>query len=78
MPQNPKETQYRLPHLAWWKGQLGSHTLADVTPAMISECKERITNGMRTDGSMFVTVKGELTGQWNGAHLQRWYVTLPP
>lgn len=59
MPQNPKEAQYRLPHLAWWKGQLGSHTLADVTPAMISECKERIASGMQTDGSMFVTVKGE-------------------
>lgn len=59
MPHKPKEAPYRLPQLAWWKGQLGSHTLADVSPALISECKERIASGMLADSGMFVIVNGE-------------------
>lgn len=28
--------------LAWWKDQLGAYVLADVTPALISQCREKL------------------------------------
>ena len=29
----------------WWKDELGAYTLADVTPALIAECRDRLLAG---------------------------------
>lgn len=28
--------------LAWWQGEIGAYTLADITPALISKCREKL------------------------------------
>ena len=38
-PRNAKNTAF---HLRWWKEQLGPRALADVTPAAIVECRDRL------------------------------------
>ncbi len=32
------------PQLDWWKGQLGRYMLADITPAMIVDCRDKLLN----------------------------------
>jgi integrase len=31
--------------LLWWKSKLGHHTLADITPALITECRDELSRG---------------------------------
>jgi len=31
--------------MKWWGAEIGEHTLADVTPAMIAECRDKLTKG---------------------------------
>ena len=38
------------PQLEWWKAQLGAYTLADVTPAMIAECRDRLADDPQKPG----------------------------
>ena len=49
-PTIPKEWIHRQKHLEWWKGHIGAYTLADVTPALITECKGRLLAGTMADG----------------------------
>ena len=37
-------------HLQWWKGQIGAYTLADITPALIVECRDRLARGHTNRG----------------------------
>lgn len=30
------------PHYAWWKAKLGAYTLADVTPTLLAECRDKL------------------------------------
>jgi integrase len=32
------------PHLLWWKAQIGSYLLKDVTPPMVAECRDKLLN----------------------------------
>jgi hypothetical protein len=34
--------------LDWWKDEIGAHTLADITPAKISECRDELLKGVTT------------------------------
>ena len=54
LPQNHKKARDCLPHLIWWKNAIGSHTLADVTPALIAECRDKLAGA--------VTVRGKPRG----------------
>lgn len=49
-PTIPKEWKHRQAHLEWWKGHIGAYTLADVSPALITECKARLQAGALADG----------------------------
>ncbi len=37
--------------LDWWKAEIGSHTLADTTPALIGECRDRLLEGITKRGT---------------------------
>jgi len=37
MPQKPRSAKQQTRQLEWWKGRIGRHSLADVTPALIVE-----------------------------------------
>ena len=37
--------------LDWWKDEIGAHTLADVSPSKISECRDRLLNGITRRGT---------------------------
>jgi integrase len=37
--------------LDWWKDEIGAHTLADITPAKISECRDELLKGVTTRGT---------------------------
>lgn len=39
------------PQLAWWKEQLGTYLLADVTPALIAEARDRLYQRANRDGT---------------------------
>jgi len=52
LPQNHKKARDCLLHLVWWKDAIGSHTLADVTPALIAECRDKLAGA--------ITVRGKL------------------
>ena len=52
MPHKPKSAKDQTRHLDWWKAQLGSYTLADVTPSMLAEYRDKLASGMLEDGSM--------------------------
>lgn len=39
LPTKPKNASNAKQHLTWWKATIGSYALADVTPAMIAQCR---------------------------------------
>ena len=42
LPDKPRNARNIAFHLRWWKEQLGPRALADVTPAAIVECRDRL------------------------------------
>ncbi len=42
LPQKPKSQRLQSTQMEWWKKQLGAYTLADVMPALIAECRDRL------------------------------------
>ncbi len=50
LPQKPKSIDKQEAQLNWWKSHLGSYVLADITPALITEFKDKLlTEKIRTD-----------------------------
>ena len=45
LPHKPKMQSQQTTQLKWWKKQLGSYLLSDVTPAKIGECRDLLLNG---------------------------------
>lgn len=50
LPQNQKKARDYLLHLTWWKEAIGSHTLADVTPALIAEYRDKLAGAITVRG----------------------------
>lgn len=50
LPQHPKKARDYQAHLTWWKDEIGSHTLADVTPSLISECRDKLGSAVTVRG----------------------------
>lgn len=46
LPDRPKSASARKQQLLWWQSKVGHYLLADLTPALISECKEKIAKGV--------------------------------
>ncbi len=44
LPRKPKSQKKQAGQLAWWKNQLGSYCLADITPALIAEHRDKLLN----------------------------------
>ncbi len=45
LPTKPKSEEKQKAQLEWWKAEIGSYTLADVTPALISEKRDQLLQG---------------------------------
>ncbi len=50
LPTKPKNAQNQLRQLNWWKAEIGSYTLADVTPSLIAQCRDKLTGGITKQG----------------------------
>ncbi len=48
LPTKPKSKQES--QFAWWKKQIGSYLLSDVTPALIGEYRDKLANGITPQG----------------------------
>lgn len=42
LPLKPKSKKTQETQLSWWKAQIGAYTLADVTPILIAECRDKL------------------------------------
>ena len=42
LPKKPKQAYAQRPQLERWKSELGNYTLADITPALIVECRDKL------------------------------------
>ena len=51
LPQKPKSAAKQRAQLLWWSEQIGAYSLADVTPALISECRDHLMNGVTYRGA---------------------------
>lgn len=46
LPTKPKNSKNTLLHITWWKEELGSFSLADISPAMIAEKRDHLASGI--------------------------------
>lgn len=51
MPTKPKSAYDQTQQLTWWRDQLGSYTLADVTPSLIAEYRDKLAGGVTVRGT---------------------------
>ena len=51
LPSKPKSQAKQTQQLTWWKEQLGTYTLADVTPPLIAETRDKLANTITRRGS---------------------------
>ena len=51
LPTKPKSKAKQTAMLNWWKGEIGSYTLADVTPALIGENRDKLAAGKTKRGT---------------------------
>ncbi len=52
MPHKPKNRTNRTLHLNWWKNEVGKYTLADITPAIIAEHRDKLAKAMTNRGGL--------------------------
>ena len=45
MPTKPKSERRQRQNLEWWRGKLGVYVLADITPALIVQCRDELLTG---------------------------------
>lgn len=45
MPTKPKSERCQIGQITWWKDNLGDYSLADTTPALIAQCREKLSEG---------------------------------
>ncbi|MGB7977597.1 MAG: site-specific integrase [Chlamydiales bacterium] len=51
LPQKKKSEKKQTAQLLWWKERIGTHLLADVTPALIAEKRDELFRGMTFRGT---------------------------
>ncbi len=51
LPTKPKSEAKQTAMLNWWKSEIGSYSLADVTPALIAERRDKLAAGMTNRGT---------------------------
>jgi len=45
LPKKIKSAPFQQKQLLWWKSEIGSYTLSDVTPALLAECRDTLLRG---------------------------------
>ncbi len=45
MPTKPKSQRSQIGQITWWSENLGSYSLAETTPALIAQCREKLAQG---------------------------------
>ncbi|HIG0326610.1 TPA: tyrosine-type recombinase/integrase [Legionella pneumophila] len=45
-PHKPKNSKNTILHLKWWQEELGQYSLADVTPALVAEKRDKLSSGI--------------------------------
>lgn len=50
LSRKPKSARDQLRQLQWWKAEIGSYTLADVTPSLIAQYRDNLANGVTHHG----------------------------
>ncbi|MGE3319093.1 MAG: tyrosine-type recombinase/integrase [Candidatus Berkiella sp.] len=50
IPHKPKNQRNRILQLNWWKSELGKYSLADVSPALIAENRDKLARGATSRG----------------------------
>ena len=51
LPTKPKSAHDQRTQLNWWKAAIGDHVLADVTPSLIAEQRDKLANGVTSKES---------------------------
>ena len=51
LPTKPKNIRVQIQQLAWWHDQMGSYALADVTPSLIAEYRDKLAAGVTVRGT---------------------------
>ncbi|KXW58919.1 putative prophage phiRv2 integrase [Ferrovum myxofaciens] len=51
LPGKPKNIRVQTRQFAWWRDQMGSYALADVTPSMIAEYRDKLAAGITVRGT---------------------------
>ena len=46
LPKKPKNAKNKETHLLWWKDEIGLYALADVTSALIADCRDKLSIGL--------------------------------
>ena len=50
LPKKPKSKEKQTAQLEWWKAQIGAYSLADVTPALIVQHRDKLSGGITVRG----------------------------
>lgn len=50
MPKKPKSVRCQTAQIKWWQESLGAYSLADITPALISQYRDKLEEGHLGDG----------------------------
>jgi len=51
LPRKERSYQHQLSQLLWWRSELGAHTLADLSPALIAQCRDQLAAGVVRGGT---------------------------
>jgi len=51
LPTKPKAIIKQTALLQWWKDEIGFYALADITPALVAECRDKLTVGITGRGT---------------------------
>ncbi len=50
LAKKPKNARDQIRQFEWWKSELGSHTLADVTPSLLAQYRDKLASGITSHG----------------------------
>jgi len=50
LPSKPKSKKFQTQQLTWWKEMLGAYSLADMTPALIAQQRDKLAQGVTPRG----------------------------
>ncbi|SCX98227.1 site-specific integrase [Nitrosospira sp. Nsp13] len=50
LPTKPKSKEKQTAQLGWWKAEIGRYSLADVTPSLIAQYRDKLINGITHHG----------------------------